>query len=355
MLGSCSNETVGKTRADFMTRFYLSSLSVNLKQCTLDSMCLEMYERPQYTGDTLKSQTIKIYELTEDLTVDHCKEYFEDLNAPFDLVNSAQFLGEKSYKPRTDTTSYFSYKFSTDDANDIYSRIKSVFNDTLDLQTVDSMLIKKFKGLYITTDYEDAAIVNYAPQLSLYVHDADSSYKVIMGPSATSYTIDAESDISHVYLQELNVFYHDFSQDIIDNINVDTDVSYVQGFIGLKTLVSLAGLDSWQDSAVVFNSVKLHVPFYEEQQATHFPYNLPKIQIYSPSNILILSVYATTPDSSELVFNLNGFMTYLKNNSIPASEFKCQIVYADNNVYGNILALDTREPEKVKLKIVYSK
>ena len=360
MLGSNYLPDAGYTKADFMTRFYFTDLSLDstvLSKCDLDSICLIMYERNQYAGDTAVVQTIKVYELTDSIESVDCKNYYESLQKPNDLISSAKFIGDKNYSPRLDTVSYFRYNLPEAYSEDLYSRILSVYTENEDVQTVDSSLIKTFMGLYVTCDFSKSAIVNMAPQIAIYVHDADSTYKLILGPSATPYNSSSTADKSQIYLQALNLFTHDYSQNITDVLNTESDIAYLQGLAGLKTEIRLEGLDAWQDSNVVFNAVKLHVPIIIPTQKLYTAYMAPKFQVYTPSGNMIISVdgYQNDDDTTEYIFNLNAFMTYLNNNTIPAKDFKMQIVFPDNNVYGYFLILDGTLSEKLKLKITYTK
>jgi hypothetical protein len=220
-----------------------------------------LYERSQYFGDTNKTQTIQIYELTDSITKNHCKAYYEDAVIPQNLVETGLLIGQKSYKPVFDTSSNFSFKFPQQYAANVFARIQAIYDQTKDVQTIDSLFIKTFKGLYVTSAYQNAAILNVYPQISIYVSKGNYQNTVlILAPTATPYTATSTKDPSLVYLQALSMFHHIYSTEVTSTLNSKGDVAYVQGFSGIKTRVALQGIGAWQDSSVVFNSIKLYVP-----------------------------------------------------------------------------------------------
>lgn len=354
MIGSTSFDDGTQTRADFMSRYYFTSLSAPLKECTLDSICFIMYERSQFYGDTNKTQTIQIFELTDSVTKNHCKEYYEDATKPQNVIQTATLIGQKTYKPVFDTTANFSYTFPQQYAANLFSKIQTIYSQNKDVQTVDSLLIQVFKGLYVTSAFENTAILNVYPQISIYAHKGDSTYRVDLAPTATPYTASSTKDPSLVYLQALSMFHHLHSAEVNSVLNTPGNDAFVQGFAGIKTTVNLSGLSSWQDSSVVFNSVKLYVPYVYDSKKNFAPKQLPQLHIFNPVGAKILSLDSYTYDSTYFIYNLNGVMTYVNNNQYNANDYKFELVMPDNNVYGNMVKIDAIAKQS-KLKIIYSK
>lgn len=361
MIGSTSFADGTLTRADFMSRYYFTSFAAPIAECTLDSICFVMYERSQFCGDTNKTQTIQVYELTDSLTKNHCKSYYEDAVLPQSLIQNALLIGEKTYKPVFDTSAHFSYKFPQSYAANLYARIQAIYERTDDvdkldsiMKRVDSLLIQTFKGLYVTSAYENTAILNVYPQISIYVKKGTTKYKVDLAPTATPYTASSTKDPSLIYLQALSMFHHIHSTEVTSALNTQGDIGYVQGFAGLKTNVRLQGLQSWQDSSVVFNSVKLYVPYILDSKKNFAPKKLPQLLIYNPIGTKVLTLDCYTYDSTNFIYNLNGVMTIVNNNQYKASDYTFELAMPDNNVYGNMHTIDAISRQS-KLKIIYTK
>ncbi|OQA98612.1 MAG: hypothetical protein BWY22_00779 [Bacteroidetes bacterium ADurb.Bin217] len=361
MIGSASHNDGSQARADFMSRFYFTSFAAPLAECTLDSICFVMYERSQFYGDTNALQTIQIFELQESLSKDICKAYYEDAVLPQNLINTALLLGQKTYKPVFDTSAHFNFKFPQPYAADLFARIQSIYeqpddDDKLDsiMKRVDSLLIQTFKGLYITSAYQNSAILNVYPQISIYVSKGSTKYQVDLAPTATPYTASSTSDPSLVYLQALSMFHHIHSAQVQSALNTSGVDAYVQGFAGLKTRVNLHGLQSWQDSSVVFNSIKLYVPYVYDSQQNFAPHTLPQLHIFNPEGTKFLTLDSYTYDSTYYIYNLNWVMTYVKNNSFNLDDYSFELVMPNNNVYGNMITIDAIAKQS-KLKIIYTK
>ena len=354
MIGSTSFADGTQTRADFMSRFYFTSLTAPLKECTLDSICFIMYERSQYIGDTNKTQTIQIYELTDSITKNHCKAYYEDAVIPQNLVETGLLIGQKSYKPVFDTSSNFSFKFPQQYAANVFARIQAIYDQTKDVQTIDSLFIKTFKGLYVTSAYQNAAILNVYPQISIYVSKGTTKYRVDLAPTATPYTATSTKDPSLVYLQALSMFHHIYSTEVTSTLNSKGDVAYVQGFSGIKTRVALQGIGAWQDSSVVFNSIKLYVPYVLDTKPNFAPAKMPQLLVYNPLGTKVLTLECYTYDSTYYIYNLNALMPQANNNKYNPNNYMFELVMPENNLYGNMLKIDALVKQS-KLKIIYTK
>ena len=287
MLGGYTDPITGTHTASFISRYYFDSLNVDLRNYTIDSICFVMYDTSYYYGDAQKSQSITIAELQENLSVEIYKNYYANTTLPVSLTENITIIGEKNYTPQFNATKGFRYKFQ-----------QSYNNDTTK-QYLDTLLIQEFKGLYVFSETEDAAIVRYvSPQIYLYIASGTTKKTVSLLPSPTSFEIEDETDPSNIYLQSLSIFTHDFSEEIKNSIGTSHDSYYVQGNAGLKTSISFSNLESWQDSIVAINSAILHVPI-ANQDFNDFPYPpLLNLRIYNPSGNLAFATLSVDFDST---------------------------------------------------------
>ena len=150
------------------------------------------------------------------------------------------------------------------------------------------------------------------------------------------------------------MFHHIHSAQVQSALNTSGVDAYVQGFVGLKTRVNLHGLQSWQDSSVVFNSIKLYVPYVYDSQQNFAPHTLPQLHIFNPEGTKFLTLDSYTYDSTYYIYNLNWVMTYVKNNSFNLDDYSFELVMPNNNVYGNMITIDAIAKQS-KLKIIYTK
>jgi hypothetical protein len=360
MLGSTNSAKVGKTRAELYTRLYFSDLGADLQAYELDSMCFELHEKFYFNGELTKPQTVSVYELTKDISIDDCKNYNEKGIFPTALFNSKQLIGSKSYIPgynaltRTiDTSTYLNLKVDDTYAQNFYiNKIRKIYNVKKDIQTNDSLFIREFKGIYVKTGFDDAAIVFAQPQIKLYVHKGDTLKTVLLAPSPSAYNIIYPDDSSKIYLQVLNVFRHENIQPVNDSINIFSNTNYVQGFAGLKVQLNLDGLETWRDSLVIFNTAKLHVPM---KSPDDYPYIALNLRVISPTGEMVFGTTSYTTDSKEYIFNFHPFLNYLVDHAYLADEYTYEISMPENNLYGNSVILDAAQTDKLKLKITYTK
>ena len=213
MLGGYTDPITGTHTASFISRYYFDSLNVDLRNYTIDSICFVMYDTSYYYGNAQKSQSITIAELQENLSVEIYKNYYANTTLPVSLTENITIIGEKNYTPQFNATKGFRYKFPQSYTNDLFARIQTIYTIDTTKQYVDSLLIQEFKGLYVFSETDDAAIASYvSPQIYLYIASGTTKKTVSLLPSPTSFEIEDETDSSNIYLQSLSIFTHDFSE-----------------------------------------------------------------------------------------------------------------------------------------------
>lgn len=360
MLGENNDDVIGKSRAGFVTRMYLRAmLESSLDSYTLDSVCFRLSKSKNYVfGDTTKGQSFSVYEIESDITVDECTAYNEKSTIPTCLSNKKEIL-QIDYPAYNNVSSTYQKKMSDEFAADLFGKVKLCYDADSSIQYFDSLFIKTFKGIYVTTQgdkFNDAGstISHCVPEITLYVKASDGSTdSLVFAPSPQKYNEPLTTDPSQIYLQAINVFYQDYSSEVSSAIGNKSNVGYVQGLHSLKAKLSLDGIDSWRDSLMVINIATLKLPLKtRDSWSNYLPLNL---RIYDKERNLLYSTMSSTKDSTDYTFNLHSFLLTLLNDTKKSDEYSYEIAVPENNAYGNGFILDGTQTDKLKLIITYTK
>ena len=358
MVGENYDDVFGKSRAGYATRMYLQGMMGDLTGFKLDSVCLRLSKSAKYAyGDTNVAQTFSVYELLQDITVDDCAKYNQKAEIPSFVANKKKIF-DVNVPAYCDTVSSYVFKFDADYGKELYAKLLQNYNTDTTLKYFDSLFIKQFKGLYITTKDDQfnqvqAVITHCVPEINFYVSGSDTTKKLVFAPSPQAYTSPVSNDPSQIYLQAINVFEHEYPSELASAIGTSTTQSYVQGMVGLKTKLTLSGLETWRDSLVAINVAKLSIPLQERTTwSEYLPLNL---RIYDSKRNMVYSTMSTIADSSKFEFNVHPFLVHLFNNSPKAETYDYEVVVPENNTYNNAFVLDGTQTEKLKLVITYTK
>lgn len=358
MVGENYDDVFGKSRAGYATRMYLQGMMGDLTDFKLDSVCLRLSKSAKYAyGDTNVAQIFSVYELLQDITVDDCAKYNQKAEMPSFVANKKKIF-DVNFPAYRDTVSSYVFKFDADYGKELYAKLLQNYNTDTTLKYFDSLFIKQFKGLYITTKDDQfnqvqAVITHCVPEINFYVSGSDTTKKLVFAPSPQAYTSPVSNDPSQIYLQAINVFEHEYPSELASAIGTSTTQSYVQGMVGLKTKLTLLGLETWRDSLVAINVAKLSIPLQERTTwSEYLPLNL---RIYDSKRNMVYSTMSTIADSSKFEFNVHPFLVHLFNNSPKAETYDYEVVVPENNTYNNAFVLDGTQTEKLKLVITYTK
>ena len=366
MVGEMNDDVMGKTRAGFVTRLYVQGLNLDdLANFVLDSACFRLSKSHKYVyGDVNTAQTFSLYEVTQDVTVEDCKNYCQSKTMPT-CLSSLTPLMDIDFKKHADSDTSYLYKLPDEVVNAIFSKISACYDASQSPQHFDSLFIKQFKGIYLTTKNDafnnaQSVIVHCIPELKFYFHNKSdaTTESLVFAPSPQAYNKPLSSDPSQIYLQAINVYEHEYPTTISSNLNTEASETYVQGFNGLKTKVHFSGLESWRDNMqlnssdpLLINIARLSIPLKESRNA-YLPLNL---RIYNDSRDLIYSTMSATKDSTCYLFDIQYFMQYLYDHSAMADDYSYEICIPENNIYGNAFVLDGTASNKLKLTITYTK
>lgn len=242
LLGSFNDPVFGRTDASFAAQYRISIFNPDYTaSSSLDSIVLRMTYKKMY-GDTISTQTLKVYELTGSLNYDAI--YLSSFNLK--SLASIVPIGTTSYIPKfrtdslkTDTTiQYVSVRLNPSFGN------RLLHIDSLDMTSNDKFL-NVFKGLYISSDpvSRKGSLVSIdASAITMYYHDPaklnnDTLYfNYIMTQNAA----------------KISSYVHDYSTarffpNLDKEDNADTLV-YIQPTGGIKAKILVPSLSLWKDS-----------------------------------------------------------------------------------------------------------
>ncbi|MCK5135334.1 MAG: DUF4270 family protein [Bacteroidales bacterium] len=313
LLGNIQDTIVGSSVATLITDFSTNSAFKNGPNMEIDSLLLFLHMK-DYVGDMSEEITIRIHELTERIYMDSA--YYSDFNAE-GLFNPVP-LAEKSILPEDATT----VEFLIED-EDYLNKFLSIESDTSFFRN-DSIFKDLFNGFYITAESQSSegvmARVHLSNQLSrVSMKYANDSTEV--DTTAGRDYIWTHFSINEYYCQKINIFEHDFSgtylSGIIDNENVSTPYSYVQGMAGVNTRLSFTSLEEWiNEGPIAINSATLIFGVVPESESGILYDDLPnRLMIHT---FLESGEYEPLYDPAVLYANLqhyNQFGGFLKGES----------------------------------------
>ena len=297
LLGTLNDPVFGKTTANYATQFRLTSFPDFGTNPVVDSVRLYLFYRNIY-GDTITTQHVKVYEMETYLDPD--AEYTQDI----DLKSMASDipLAEFDYTPKVEldsATQDTNYQLLTIPLDNTLGE-KLIGADSLDMINND-VFLQYFKGLLL----ESADVTGEGSLVTL--HTASSS--TFQGSALLVYynndenTILLEDDedpdtLSQAYLitqysLRVNEFKHDYTGapflDNLDQEEEESDLIYVQPTGGLKSRITVSGLESWKDS-VNMGINKAEIIFHVDTTASD-------IRNYPPPSQLMFTFVA--PDGEE--------------------------------------------------------
>lgn len=245
LLGSSQDSIFGFRKADFMTRIEVTPVIVS-GDIQIDSMVFEL-KLGGFIGDSMTSQTYRLYELTDTLTLDS--------------VYYSNTLPEGKYDPtELSTASVF--------PNDTLARLKVENEDLITrFETVDDSIyvdpgdfVDFFYGFYVTTDdIEQGGAIMYINLLAdesrfiMYYHTDDTTGLKEINMPVNDYT------------PRVNTFYHNYEGSrvnrFMDKEGVEDTLVYISSMAGVNTRLTFPDIQEWLDKKpVAINKAQLYIP-----------------------------------------------------------------------------------------------
>lgn len=369
LLGNTNDVIFGKATAGFFTQLRIPNNQVNISFGTmsdlaLDSAVLTLSLKPEFYGDTLQTQKINVYQMTEAL--DKSKNYYS--NHVQQYYPTA--IGTTTFSPRPNTKVVLA---GDTFAPHVRVRLDQTFaqlifnqSGTQNLNGNDNFL-NFLKGLYIEADesghnpgegvISTIGLLDSMSRMTLY-------YRNTVTPDTLKYSFVIGTDAANYCY-----FKHDYSAAPINPVIGQTGShanAYVQGISGLKTRIDMPYFDAWKNKMpIAINKAELVLKVDPSTIATGYPAN---DRFYVTSR--------NSDGTEEAIIDLNDFSLFGGQYSSATNEYTINmtryfqsIVSGEKNFYGLfvkeltpvasarrvVLGGDQAGPYKMRLRITYTK
>lgn len=232
LLGTFYDLKYGSTRADILAQV---NCPINYKfppGSVADSV-LVVLGYTTWFGDSYSPMNVSIYEMNK-TTFNYSSLYPTNLN-PNDYSDKSNLLGHRIFsakdasKARTDTTSII-FKLS----NSFRDRFFNINSDTYSSQ---SKFTDFFKGMYITTDFGVATMLNVKQiDLELYYH-YNHIVKSSTGADSTVTTSYIIPYPANAEVRQVNRFLHPEADAVKAQLSLNDTVNYISSPSGIQTRV----------------------------------------------------------------------------------------------------------------------
>lgn len=253
LVGNLNDPHFGNSNLSFYTQIGLTSNSLQWGEgATTDSIVMQVLYAGYY-GDTLTPMTLRIHEVTEDMTGDSISYYS---NTSFEI---GEELANFQFTPRPKTK----IKIGNDTIGASILQIpvsnalgEKFISDAATSFSSNTVFMNYFKGLYFSCEPVDGTgaicyfnLLNTKSYLRIYYHnDFDTTF------------YDLNVSDKYIYF---NHFEHDYSTaqaPITFNDTTSNPYLYVQSTAGVRSRIVFPNLAKWADSLntnVLVNEAKL--------------------------------------------------------------------------------------------------
>jgi hypothetical protein len=261
-IGCIKDSIFGYSTAGIVAQYIPTALAPPNVVLSVDSIFLTLSIAGSY-GDTVTPQTIRVYELTEQLRRDTVYYSDYDITGKYDLVE----LGSALFSPKD---SVIKIRLTRED----YLGRFIALNDSV-YETIDNF-VNVFKGFYIKTDDVSEkggfAIINsqvLSTRLDMYYNYG--------GTGSNSYTMYFAASVA-----KFNVFSHDYNSYPVKNhldVPGNDSILFIEGLAGVSVRLKFPDLDTFLvGKKVAINKASLFIPVensvFGTQNVNNFPVNL---------------------------------------------------------------------------------
>ena len=279
-LGYVKDPVFGTTTAGIYAKFIPFRATVDFGTLQeLDSIVLTLRYAGGFYGDTLNPIRIKVYELTEDMSI------------------SATYYQNSSITHKYDELTYYP-NFRIRPAPNTRVRVDTLLGPHIRIRLKnelghrfleDSMAMKSFKGLYICAEpfQNNGSLVNFF--LDDILSGIQLYYKRDGVPTRFSLVNNSTNAV------RFNTFQHDHTLGSADFVNqvihkdtlLGKNTLYVQGFGGVKTKIAFPHLKALRDKKMVINKAELVITNIGEDLSMFLPPTRLTLQGVNPSDTLV--------------------------------------------------------------------
>jgi hypothetical protein len=370
LLGMMHDPVFGKVRASIITQFRLPVNNFTLgDEPVLDSIVLSLGYTGQFYGNVETFQTIRVYELQDDVP----DAYTLYNNQP--LAVFPRPIGERILRPAPNDstlidTTMFAPHFSLRLANHFGQKLIDA-NDTEYFENISNFL-DYFKGLMITVEDnfdEGGAVFNidmysFFTVMRLYYHDASDTVSI---PRVHSFYIN-EFTKRMTYAEHFNFEgSHPLILDQLNNPGQPNDsLIFLKALGGLRGRVHFPHIEKLAElSRITINQAKLIIPVDEEFSDEEFysARRLFLLQISENDELVALrdyqigqayfgGVYDETLKQYE--FNITQHLQEVLSGQLENSELVLIVSGSAENAQRVVLKGPGRTQNPMKLKITYT-
>ena len=246
ILGHFQDPVFGGSKASFITQYRLSEPWTPGHNADVDSVKLFLVVNA-YNGNETTEQTVNVYELFKTIFFDSL--YYSNLNVKDSI--SEWPVGSATFHPEdTMIVVYLSKTFG-----------RKILNDTAVLKNQD-LFLSHFKGFYIDVNKKTGINEGGFVKINLLVAQ---SYMAIYYHNDLSSQLMFPFYINN-YSARVNLFEHHYDEAPENtrikylNQGIEDSVMYVQGLSGVYTRLYVPGIETFKDSSIILNSVRLIIP-----------------------------------------------------------------------------------------------
>ena len=293
ILGSMLDPVFGRTTASIFTQFRLSENGQNFgTDAILDSLVISLRYSGFY-GDTLAQQTIRVFEIGEDMDADttyYSDDWLDYLETEIGSVSFVPNLEDSVNVGGSLQLPQLRIRLSEEFGQKIIAADADVFDD-------NTSWLEFQKGILITSE-------NAASGGGLMLFDMFSSltsmtiyYRTGEPQDTLSFTFLSNSNCARFTAYEHND-YQDAGASFKAQIEGDTlmgqEMFYLQGMGGIKTRLRLPDIQEFfEDGPVAINEAKLHLHIMDDGNELAGPPQLALAMVDEDGNLLPL------PDANE--------------------------------------------------------
>ena len=303
MIGSLMDPVFGRTTAEIYSQFRLSENGHNFGTSpVLDSLILSF----QYTGlygDSMSSQTLRVYELDEDMNAD--TTYYSNQT----IIDNGIQIGELTFIPLPGDSvnvggemqaPQLRIKLSDEFAQSIIDADENVFED-------NESWLEFMQGLRITADHlsADGSIIMFdmfAPHTALTIY-----YRTGDPQDTLSFTFLSNNNCARFSSYDHNEYLNASTVFQAQVLNGDTSLGdnlfYLQSMGGVKAQIRLPDIhEFFADGPVSINEAKLIFNVFDDGSELTGPPQLGLAKIDEEGDYILL------PDATEASSYYGGFL-----------------------------------------------
>lgn len=277
LLGSMKDPVFGTTVAGFYTQFQLSTGSHNFgTNPVLDSLVLQMAYSGYY-GDTTTPQTVRVYELEQNIFVDSA--YYSNTHKTTGNIDYSAYTFTPKPRKRVivgrDTIASAVRIKLSNTSTALGNKILSATTEQLSSAEKFGEL---FKGLYITADQvtSNGAILYYflpTDRTRLIIYYSNSTQDSLRYEFYCSNNAARFNTFDHFNYQDADPVFK--SQVLQNDTLLGRNKLYLQGTSGIKSVIKFPGLAKFKDNVggakVVINEAKVVFSGREIDSVRYFP------------------------------------------------------------------------------------